>query len=73
MSKNIIFFCFKMSGKKVQIMSYKQHIMPNSPITKPEYKHPTTHKKENIFVTDGSSKRINAKELILYKNDVNSY
>ena len=62
-----------MSGKRVQVMSHKQHITPNEPVTKPEYKHPYTHKKENLSATDGSSKRVNAKQLILYKDDVNSY
>lgn len=62
-----------MSGKHVQIMSYKQHVTHNEPITKPEYKHPVTHHKENLIATDGSSKIVNAKQLILYKNDVNSY
>lgn len=62
-----------MSGKGVQIMSYRQHTTPNPPLTKPEYKHPMTHKKENLSSNDGSSKRVNAKQLILYKDDVNSY
>ena len=62
-----------MSSKGVQIMSHKQHITPNQPITKPEYKHPLSHKKENLSRTDGSSKTVNAKQLILYKDDVNSY
>ena len=62
-----------MSSKQVQIMSHKQHSTPNPPISKPEFKHPKTHRKENLSATDGSSKRVNAKELILYKNDVNSY
>ena len=62
-----------MSGKSVQVMSYKQHNTPSESITKPKYKHPPTHKKENLSATDGSSKRVNAKQLILYKDDVNSY
>ena len=62
-----------MSSRKVQIMSYKQHITPTQPISKPEYKHPPTHKKENISSPDGSSKTVNAKQLILYKDDINSY
>lgn len=62
-----------MSGKQVQFMSHHQHITRNQPTTKPEFKHPETHKKENLFAPDGSSKRVNAKELILYKDDVNAY
>ena len=62
-----------MSSRRVQIMSYKQNITPNESIMKPEYKHPPTHKKENISSTDGSSNKVNAKQLILYKDDVNSY
>ncbi len=62
-----------MSSRKVQIMSYKQQCMSDPPITKPMYKHPPTHKKENLASNDGSSKRVNAKQLILYKDDVNSY
>lgn len=54
-------------------MSYRQHITKNESITKPEYIHPPTHRKENLSATDGSSKRVNAKQLILYKDDVNSY
>lgn len=54
-------------------MSYKQHTTPNQPIIKPEYKHPPTHTKENLSRTDGSASKINAKELIIYKDDVNSY
>ena len=60
-------------SKSVQVMSHKQYTTPNPPITKPEYHHPPTHRKENLSATDGSSKRVNAKQLILYKDDVNSY
>lgn len=62
-----------MSSQRVQIMSYKQHITANPPISQQSFKHPPTHIKENIYANDGSSHRVNAKELILYKNDVNSY
>ena len=62
-----------MSSRRVQIMSYKQNITPNESVTKPKYTNPYTHKKENLSATDGSSKRVNAKQLILYKDDVNSY
>ncbi|KAK8882377.1 hypothetical protein M9Y10_045019 [Tritrichomonas musculus] len=57
----------------VQVMSHKQHITKNPPITQPKYTHPPTHIKENLSSTDGSSKRVNAKELILYKDDINTY
>lgn len=60
-------------SRHVQVMSYKQHITPNEPITKPEFKHPMAHKKENLASNDGSSNKINAKQLILYKDDINSY
>lgn len=62
-----------MSSRRVQVMSYRQRITKNESITKPEYIHPPTHRKENLSATDGSSKRVNAKQLILYKDDVNSY
>ena len=62
-----------MSSRRVQIMSYKQNITPNESVTKPKYTNPYTHKKENLSATDGSSNKVNAKELILYKDDVNSY
>ncbi|KAK8840665.1 hypothetical protein M9Y10_030440 [Tritrichomonas musculus] len=62
-----------MSGKSVQVMSHKQHTTRNPPVTQSEYHHPPTHRKENLSSTDGSSKRVNAKQLILYKDDVNSY
>lgn len=54
-------------------MSYRQRITKNEPVTKPKYTNPYTHRKENLSATDGSSKRVNAKQLILYKDDVNSY
>ena len=62
-----------MSSRNVQVMSHKQHATPTPSITKPKYRHPATHHKENLSATDGSSKRVNAKQLILYKDDVNSY
>ena len=62
-----------MSGKSVQVMSHKQHIMKNPPISTPPPKHPSTHRKENLSATDGSSHKVNAKQLILYKDDVNTY
>ena len=62
-----------MSGIRVQNMSYKQRIFKNPPISTPSFKHPSTHHKENLSVNDGSSRKVNAKELILYKDDVNSY
>ena len=62
-----------MSSKKTQVMSHKQHITPNPSVTKPSFTHPPTHVKENLSQTDGSSKKVNAKQLILYKDDINSY
>ncbi|KAK8881985.1 hypothetical protein M9Y10_044624 [Tritrichomonas musculus] len=61
-----------LSNRSVQILSYKQRITPNPPITQPRCVHPLTHIKENLASTDGSSKRVNAKELILYKDDINT-
>ena len=60
-------------GIRVQNMSYKQHITPTPPISTPPFKHPSTHHKENLSVNDGSSRKVNAKQLILYKDDVNTY
>ena len=62
-----------MSGKRIQIMSYKQRSGSIPPITKPKYTHPYTHSKENLTRNDGASNKVNAKQLILYKDDVNSY
>ena len=62
-----------MSGKRVQVMSHKQRITQPQPVSQPKYTHPVTHHKENLTVNNGSSKRVNAKQLILYKDDVNSY
>lgn len=62
-----------MPRKNVQIMSFKQHTTPNAKVTQPEYKHPPTHKKENLSTVEGKGHKANAKQLILYKDDVNSY
>lgn len=62
-----------MSGKSVQVLSYKQCTTKNPPITQPKCLHPPSHRKENLSASDGSSKRVNAKQLILYKDDMNSY
>lgn len=62
-----------MSGKSVQVMSQKQHTTPTPPITKPEYRHPLTHRKENLIAVDQSCRCVNSKQLILFKDDVNSY
>lgn len=52
-------------------MSHKQHVTKSRPITQPKFIHPPTHHKESLSVTDGSSKMVNSKELILYNDDVN--
>lgn len=62
-----------MSGRNVQVMSFKQHVTPNVSVSKPEYKHPPTHYKENLSAVDGKAHKVNAKRLIIYKDDVNSY
>lgn len=62
-----------MSSRNVQIMSHRQCITPNPPITQPKFKHPATHHKENLSAVDGKANKVNAKQLILYKDDVNSY
>ena len=54
-------------------MSFKQHVTPNVSVSKPEYKHPPTHYKENLSAVDGKAHKVNAKRLIIYKDDVNSY
>ena len=62
-----------MTSKNVQVMSHKQRITSNPPVTKPKYKHPPTHSKENLSLVDGKASKVNAKQLILYKDDINSY
>ena len=62
-----------MSSRNVQIMSHRQCITPNPPVTKTVFKHPPTHIKENLSAVDGKANKVNAKQLILYKDDVNSY
>lgn len=62
-----------MSSHSVQVMSYKQHVTKQQPITQPKFKHPATHHKENLSAVDGKANKVNAKQLILYKDDVNSY
>ena len=63
----------RLSGKNIQVMSHKQHIPPTPPLSTPPFKHPLTHIKENNTAIDGSSHKVNAKELILYKDDTNSF
>lgn len=62
-----------MTSRNVQIMSHRQRITPNPSVTQPQYKNPPSHRKENLSAVDGKACNVNAKQLILYKDDVNSY
>ena len=62
-----------MSSHSVQVMSHNHHVTKQQPITQPKFKHPPTHHKENLACNDGKANKVNAKQLILYKDDVNSY
>ena len=68
-----VFIFNEMSTKRVQHMSYKQYITKDRPLSTPALIHPPSHRKENLAVINGSSKTVNAKQLILYKDDVNTF
>ena len=68
-----VFIFNEMSSNRVQYMSYNQHITKDLPLSTPAPKHPPSHRKENLSVINGSSKTVNAKQFILYKDDVNTF
>lgn len=62
-----------MSRRRVQLMSYKQHLTPDfKPNTTTPY-NPPTHKKEDLTIIQGAGYQTNAKQLIVTKTDENNY
>ena len=62
-----------MSRRRVQILSYKQHITPDVKINTSTPLSPPTHKKEDLNIIQGSNYQVNAKQLIVEKTDENNY
>ena len=61
------------SRRRVQLMSYKQHLTPDfKPNTTTPY-NPPTHEKEDLTVIQGAGYQTNAKQLIVTKTDENNY
>lgn len=62
-----------MSRRRVQLMSYKQHITPDLKINNSTPLSPPTHKKDDLTIKQGAGYQTNAKQLIVTKTDENNY
>lgn len=61
------------SRRRVQLMSYKQHITPDLKINNSTPLSPPTHEKEDLTIIQGAGYQTNAKQLIVTKTDENNY
>lgn len=62
-----------MSRRRVQVLSYKQHITPDFKPDTTTPLSPPTHKNEDLTIIQGAGYQTNAKQLIIAKTDENSY